>query len=108
MCKEKENIRFKLNRAFICFGYCERDIECTVKYCATHIECMGCQISKEDDEKRSDPQSNTENTTETKTMANKATAVADKSRLERKLCLVRDNFFFNSNFSLLRLIIVKR
>lgn len=75
-----------------------------MKYCATHIECMGCQISKEDDEKRSDPQSNTENTTETKTMANKATAIADyKSRLEWKLCLVRDKFFFLQIF-LLRLI----
>lgn len=69
-----------------------------MKYCATHIECMGCQISKEDDENRSDPQSNTENTTETKTMANKATAIADyKSRLEWKLCLVRDKFFFSSS-----------
>lgn len=70
-----------------------------MKYCATHIECMGCQISKEDDEKRSDPQSNTENTTETKTMANKATAIADyKSRLEWKLCLVCDKNFFSTNF----------
>lgn len=76
-----------------------------MKYCATHIECMGCQISKEDDENRSDPQSNTENTTETKTMANKATAIADyKSRLEWKLCLVRDKFFFLLQIFVLRLI----
>lgn len=69
---------------FVCV--CENDIDCIVKYRATHNECMGCQISKEEDENRSDQQ-NIGNTTET--MANKATAMADfKSRLEWKLCLV--------------------
>lgn len=48
---------------------------------------MGCQITKEEDEKSNDPQSNTENTTDT--MTHRGTAAADyKSRLEWKLCLV--------------------
>lgn len=54
---------------------------------------MGCQITKEEDEKRSDQQSNTEHAN-TDTMAQKTTAATDyKSRLEWKLCLVRCIFF---------------
>lgn len=52
---------------------------------------MGCQITKEEDEKRSDQQSNTEHATDTQ-MAQKTTAATDyKSRLEWKLCLVCHN-----------------
>ncbi|XP_031622109.1 E3 ubiquitin-protein ligase LRSAM1-like [Contarinia nasturtii] len=51
---------------------------------------MGCQISKEEDEKKSDQQSNTEHNT-TDTMAHRSTAATEyKSRLEWKLCLAKD------------------
>lgn len=46
---------------------------------------MGCQISKEEDEKTSEQQTETTETT----MTNRNTAAAEfKSRLEWKLCLV--------------------
>lgn len=58
---------------------------------------MGCQITKEEDEKRSDQQSNTENATDT--MAHKTTSATDyKSRLEWKLCLVRSFYRQKWNF----------
>lgn len=48
---------------------------------------MGCQVTKEEDEKANDQQSNNESTTET--MTNRAKAAAEyKSRLEWKLCVV--------------------
>lgn len=48
---------------------------------------MGCQITKGEDEKTNDQQSNIENSDET--MTNRGKAAADyKSRLEWKLCLV--------------------
>lgn len=48
-------------------------------------ECMGCQITKEEDEKANDQQTNTTETT----MTNRNAAAAEfKSRLEWKLCLV--------------------
>lgn len=57
---------------------------------------MGCQITKPEDEKRSDQQSNAENASDT--MAQKSTSETDyKSRLEWKICLVR-NFIFNKIF----------
>lgn len=50
-----------------------------------HIECMGCQITKEEDEKPNDQQTNTTDAT----MTNRNTVAAEfKSRLEWKLCVV--------------------
>lgn len=58
---------------------------------------MGCQITKEEDEKKSDQQSNTEHATDT--MAQKTTAATDyKSRLEWKLCLVSHTQLFRCRF----------
>lgn len=46
---------------------------------------MGCQLTKEDDDKPNDQETNATETT----MTNRNTAAADfKSRLEWKLCLV--------------------
>lgn len=62
---------------------------------------MGCQISKGEDEKKSDQQSNTEPNA-TDTMAHKNSAATDyKSRLEWKLCLVifhLNIIFFNFKY----------
>lgn len=57
---------------------------------------MGCQVTKEEDEKANDQQSNNESTTET--MTNRAKAAAElKSRLEWKLCVVSFSVFIHQN-----------